>query len=332
MKKIGDDFVRQAVSNGVDQDTVEKVFTWLEGYAGYGFCEAHAAAFGDTSYRSAYLLQHHPAEFYAAILNNEPMGFYPAATIVNEARRRGIKILCPDVNLSEKEFTVEEGAIRVGLKQIKGICETDWSLITSNRPYYSWQDFQQRCLIPRDILENLILCGGFSAFEANRRALLFSLGVCQPSNSGSLAFPPEALIVANGLADFTPYERLCHEWDILSFSPERHPLEFWRPNLQSKGVMSNAEIKAVEDPKRLLRAAGWVIRPHTPPTKSGKTVVFFSLEDETGLLNVTVFPSTYERFGHLIFSHPLLKIEGRKDRRGANSLVAENLSRLDRRS
>jgi error-prone DNA polymerase len=125
MREIGEDFVRQAVSNGVDRETAEKVFSWLEGYAGFGFCEAHAAAFGDTSYRSAYLLRHHPAEFYAAILNNEPMGFYPAATIVNEARRRGIKILGPDVNRCEKEFTVEEESIRVGLKQVKGISEED---------------------------------------------------------------------------------------------------------------------------------------------------------------------------------------------------------------
>jgi error-prone DNA polymerase len=155
--------------------------------------------------------------------------------------------------------------------------------------------------------------------------LLFSLGIYQPTDSGTLAFPPETSVALESLPDFSPYERLCHEWNILSFSPERHPLEFWRSGLQQKQVLTNTEIKSIESTTRLLRAAGWVIRPHTPPTKSGKTIVFFSLEDETGLLNVTVFPSIYEKHGHLIFSHPLLMIEGRKDKRGANSLVAEKL-------
>jgi len=89
------------------------------------------------------------------------------------------------------------------------------------------------------------------------------------------------------------------------------PLEFWRQDLAKEGVLTNAEVKCIRDSGRKLCAAGWVIRPHTPPTKSGRTVVFFSLEDETGLLNVTVFPSVYEKYGHLIFSSPLLVVEGR---------------------
>ena len=118
---------------------------------------------------------------------------------------------------------------------------------------------------------------------------------------------------------------MSHEWDILGFSPTSHPLQFWRKALTDQGILPNSEIKRIRSTKRLLRAAGWIIRPHTPPTKSGETVVFFSLEDETGLLNVTVFPRIYERFGHLIYSHPLLVVEGRKDKRGANSLIANRL-------
>jgi error-prone DNA polymerase len=122
---------------------------------------------------------------------------------------------------------------------------------------------------------------------------------------------------------------LCHEWEILDFSPSRHPVEFWRKALNEVDVLPNAIVRKIEETDRPLRAAGWVIRPHTPPTKSGKTVVFLSLEDETGLLNVTVFPAAYEKFGHLIYSCPLLIVEGRKDRRGAHSLIADRIWSAD---
>lgn len=330
MKELGEMFVAQAISNGVDRELAEKVFSWLQGYAGYGFCEAHAAAFGDTSYRTAYLLQHHPAEFYAAVLNNQPMGFFPAATIVNEARRRGIQVLGPDVNCSQVDYTIEAGAIRVGLKQVGGICQADLDSIVSGRPYTSWSDFLRRCQVPRNILEHLVLAGAISSFCTNRKALLFSLGGSNGHRDGELALEYDEINVPGNVPDFTPFERLCHEWDILGFSPDRHPLEFWREYLAAHRVHTNQSIKEITDTELVLRAAGWVIRPHTPPTKSGKTVVFMSLEDETGLLNVTVFPAIYEKYGHLIYSFPVLVVEGRKDRRGANSLIVDKIWKLPR--
>jgi error-prone DNA polymerase len=328
MQELGEAFIAQAVQNGIAHAVAEKVFSWLQSYAGFGFCEAHAAAFGDTSYRTAYLLEHHPAEFYAAILNNEPMGFYPPATIVNEARRRGVRVLNPDVSCSASECTIEDGAIRIGLKLVKNITEAATNALLAARPYHSWGDFLRRSAVPRDVLENLILCGACDGFSPHRRALLFTLGDVQTRAQNELPFEDYDIPLPLHLPDFSPYEKLCREWDILGFSPSDHPLTHWRADLARRRVLTTAEVKQETDNQRILRAAGWVIRPHTPPTKSGKTVVFFSLEDETGLLNITVFPSTYERFGHLIFSHPLLMIEGRKDRRGANSLVADSIFKL----
>ncbi len=327
MQEIGETFVAQAVSNGVDRELAEKVFSWLQGYAGYGFCEAHAAAFGDTSYRTAYLLKHHPAEFYAAVLNNQPMGFYPPATITNEARLRGIKVLPPDVNQSQIDFTIENGAIRVALKQVGGISQVDMERIIVGRPYSSAGDFLQRCKLPRDIHEHLVLCGALDSLHANRRALLYSLGSLSLRDTAPALALDDFHIPAD-VADFTPYEKLCYEWEILGFSPDYHPLVFWRSELTGRGVLTNAKIKSIHDSSRILRAAGWVIRPHTPPTKSGKTVVFLSLEDETGLLNTTVFPAAYEEYGHLIYSAPILMVEGRKDKRGANSLIANRIWKL----
>ena len=302
---------------------------WREGYAGYGFCEAHAAAFGDTAIRTAHLLKHHPAEFYAALLNNQPMGFYSPATIVNEARIRGIQLLPPDVQSSEKEFTIRGKAILVGLKQVKGIRDTDIEEIIKNRLYHTWVDFLARARLPRDLLENLVLCGACSGFNTNRRALLFSLGTALHLDGNSMALPLNLEPVVKTQSDFNDYDRMAHEWNVLGFSPWCHPLEFWREQLSKSGVLPNNIIRAETDKTKYFRAAGWVIRPHTPPTKSGKTVVFFTLEDETGLMNITTFPDMYERYGHLIFSNPLLIIEGKKDRRGANSLIVERMRKID---
>jgi error-prone DNA polymerase len=326
MRELGETFVAQATRNGIEPALAVKVFSWLESYAGFGFCEAHAAAFGDTSYRTAYLLQHHPAEFYAAILNNQPMGFFPPSTIINEARRRGIPVCGPDIQRSDFSFHVEDGAIRVGLKQIKGFSESDWAVLRDGRPYRSWYDFLVRSTLSRHLQENLVLAGALDSFCPNRRALLFQLGNRLNRDTDELPFVPDEALAA--VEDFTQYEQLCYEWDILRFSPTQHPLEHWRDKLTAQGVRTTAEIKTISDTQLNLKAAGWVIRPHTPPTKSGKTVVFFSLEDETGLLNVTVFPNVYERFGAVIFGNKLLLVEGNKDQRGANSLVAFALRAL----
>lgn len=323
MEEIGRDFVAQAVSNGVERELAEKVFTWLQGYAGFGFCEAHAAAFGDTSYRTAWLLEHHPAEFYAAILSNMPMGFYPSGTIVNEARRRGVTVLNPDVNASGEHYFVEEGRIRVALKQIRGVSKDDIAQIVNQRPYVSAHDFLRRCRLPRDLLENLILAGALDSLHSNRRALLYSLGESLTARAGELALQTEQPFP--DLADYSDYEQLCFEEDILGFSPRWHLLEFYRADLRKRQALTALEVRSETRTDRRLRVCGWVIRPHTPPTRSGQTVVFFSLEDETGLLNVTVFPRQYERYGHLLFRMPLLFIEGYKDKRGAHSLIAESV-------
>ncbi len=122
MEDIGRNFVAKAVANGVSPDVAETIFSYIVGYAGYGFCEAHAAAFADTAYKTAYLARHYPSEFYAALLSAQPMGFYPARTLLVEARRRGVEALPPlDINHSKEKYSVEGTALRVGFMQVSGI-------------------------------------------------------------------------------------------------------------------------------------------------------------------------------------------------------------------
>lgn len=332
MAELGEQFVKQSIERGVEPELAEKVFTWIQGYAGYGFCEAHAASFGDTSYKTAYLLQHHPAEFYASLLNHQPMGFFPAATLMNEARRRGIAVFGPDCNSSGATTTVQNGAIRIGLLQISGMNEAEASKITGAAPYASWGDFVRRVRLNRDLLENLVLSGAFDSLHKNRKELLFSLGSILPAaDTSKLTLALDLEPVISRRPDFDAFTRSMQEHRVLGFSPDRHIISFWRESLAKRGIQTCREVKINQDSKTILSAGGVVIRPHTPPTKSGKRVIFFSLEDETGLLNVTVFPDVQEKFGHLIPGQSMLVVTGRKDKRGSNGLTASHLAPLPNR-
>lgn len=163
----------EAMEHGTSREVAETVLSYIVGYAGYGFCEAHAAAFADTAYKTCYLLRHFPAEFYAAILNSEPMGSYPPNTICGEARRRGVRILPLDINKSAERFTVEDGtSIRIGLLKVRGMDEQLAARIVAARGrsgYVFIEDFCMRVHIGRDVLENLVLSGAFDVLHPNRR-------------------------------------------------------------------------------------------------------------------------------------------------------------------
>ncbi|MCB9367514.1 MAG: DNA polymerase III subunit alpha [Calditrichaeota bacterium] len=333
MAELGEQFVKQAIERGVEPELAEKVFTWIQGYAGYGFCEAHAASFGDTSYKTAYLLKHHPAEFYASLLNHQPMGFFPAATLMNEARRRGIVVYGPDCNSSGASTTVQNGTIRIGLLQISGMKEAEAGKIVAAAPYLSWGDFVRRVRLNRDLLENLVLSGAFDSLHKNRKELLFSLGtILPPAETGRLVLALDLEPVISRRPDFDAFTRSMQEHRVLGFSPDRHIISFWRESLAKRGIQTCRDVKTNQDSKAVLSAAGVVIRPHTPPTKSGKRVIFFSLEDESGLLNVTVFPDVQEKFGHLIPGQSMLVVTGRKDKRGSNGLTALHLAKIPERA
>lgn len=317
MDEIGKEFVKKAIQNGVAPDVAETILSYIVGYAGYGFCQAHAAAFADTSYKTAYLLKHFPAEFYAAILNNQPMGFYPPNTICLAARLRGVRILPVDINRSLYEFIVEDGAIRIGLRQVRGMEEDLAREIIRSRGqagYDSLFDFIRRVSIPRDLLENLILCGAFDNIHSNRKAMLWAI---PKALRGSMNLPQ--------IEDFSEREKFKWEFRTLGLHPALHPMELLRVQLNKDDIASTSCAKKLPI-GTFVKVAGLVIRPHRPPTKSGKVVVFFSLEDETGLLDVTVFEDTYKQCKGVMFTAPIVTVEGRLDYRGSiPSIVASSV-------
>ncbi|MGS0746647.1 DNA polymerase III subunit alpha [Syntrophomonas erecta subsp. sporosyntropha] len=181
MDDIGRYFVKKAIENGIPKKIAHQIFASIAGYASYGFCEAHAAAFAATSYKTAYLLQHYPAEYYTALLNNQPLGYYPARVLCTEARQRGVKLLPVDVNYSEIDYQVNPpGCIRIGLKQVKGISASSLqSIITVLQQgfFTSGFDFINRVSIKQDELEKLIKCGALDSLYPNRRMLLRQLPI-----------------------------------------------------------------------------------------------------------------------------------------------------------
>lgn len=334
MEEIGQKFIARAVERGVEPALAEEIFSYIAGYASYGFCEAHAAAFATTSYKTAYLIRHYPTEYFTSLLNHQPMGYYPPAILCNEARRRGITILPPDVNQSEEVFTVAgEAQIRTGLKQVKGMSREALQVIMEvrkERPFMDLSDFIGRTRLDLNITENLVKCGAMDTLHPNRRQMLLEVPGWldwyrsrQQGAPGLFAPPREGY-----QEDFSPMEKAAWERSLLGIDTQNHVMAFFREELDRQGIYSSRNVGKVPNGAGIL-AAGMLLRPHRPPTRSGKITVFLSLEDEFGLLDVTVFERVYLRYGKIIFGEQLgpLLVQGMLQRRGNGvSLVANRLS------
>jgi error-prone DNA polymerase len=338
MQEIGTEFVEQAEKNGVDSDLAREIFACIRGYASYGFCEAHAAAFATTSFKTAYMLRHYPTEYYTAILNHQPMGFYPPYIICSEARRRGISILGPDVNASAADFRTEgKRAIRVGLKQVRGISRSDLQNIAEERAKSAFQsplEFMERSRVNRDVMENLIKCGALDSLHENRRQMLMEVPVWMEemqnrSNRAPVLFENQS---GGGVPDFERREKELLERQILGLDIKSHLMAELRKELAERQIYSSREIKKMPHGK-IVQTAGTLFRPHRPPTRSGKIVVFFSLVDEFGLIDISLFESAYMKYGEVIFGEqkaPIL-VKGKINRRGNGvSISAYRLSFLSK--
>jgi len=337
MDRIGEEFVAKAIAQGCTPETARTIFGYIAGYAGYGFCEAHAASFATTAYKTTYLLEHYPAEFYAALLAHQPMGYYPPNTLLWEAKRRGVPARGPCVNKSGPLCTVEDdGAIRIGLQQIRALSGATLAALLdarADKPFTSLTDFCRR--VPPLTIEEaqqLVLAGAFDALHANRRALFLQLPAVLGDSrrarepQGHLRLERESPL--GDVEDFPPLERDLREYYALGLTVERHLMQHWRPRLRGRGVSDCARARRLPH-GHPVTVAGLCIRPHRPPTKSGRTVVFLTLEDETGLIDVTVFEDVYMRWGADLFVSPLLLVSGRIDRRdGALSITAERVAAL----
>lgn len=327
MQKLGESFCEKAVAKGISRETAEAIFLGVRGFAGYGFCESHAAAFADTAYRSVYLIEHYPAEYFAGLLRHQPMGFYPPHTLVSLARRRGVEVLGPCVNTGPPRTESVDHAIHVGLAQIKRIAVSTADRIVAHRPYHSLGDLQRRAGLHRDQLAALIRAGACDTIAANRRMLLWQVQELPQralDEAGRLDLGPLDPAPDPRLPDFSLWDRVAAEWEMLGFAPTGHPVSFIRQDLTKRRVVPCADFAGSEAGTR-FRLAGLVLRPHRPPTRTGRNTLFFDLEDETGVVSVTCFKDVYQRDGHIALHHPVVLVEGTTDARTGLSLIADRL-------
>jgi error-prone DNA polymerase len=330
------EIVARILANGYTLPVAHEVYELVARFQGYGFAQGHALAFAEVSVRSIYCQQNYPSEYFAAILNAQPAGYYGPATLANEARVRGVQILPPDVNRSEMIYRVEDvistndpkivmpnGGIRVSLQQIGGISQNLREAILATRQeglFQSIFEFVARVEIARDELERLILCGFFDSLSPNRRALLWAIpkaveyGALIRSMRDALPLFIEDPEMPSGIADFRDTERAIYERSILDLDVEKHLMAFERPRVLAKGGITAAEASRLESRKNVF-VVGNPIRLRFPPTASGKRVMFFDLEDETGLLNVTCFDDVYQRDGHKVICNQYITLWGEAQNR-----------------
>ncbi|HJU37445.1 MAG TPA: error-prone DNA polymerase [Gaiellaceae bacterium] len=326
-------FVAGALAKGVEAERAHELYDKLVAFSGFGFPKSHAAAFGLLAYQSAWLRHHYAAEFLAALLNAQPMGFYPPATLVRDGQKRGVETRPPDVNLSDAGCTIDEdGAVRVGLKYVTGLGEDDAEAVAAKRPYSSIRDLAQRTGLSEDELRALAESGACDCFGLQRRELLWQLGLVPrpasvPGTGGEakqLALPLEPTVETPELPEPTVWERMLTDYRTTSLSVGVHPLELLRPHLPP-GTLSSGELR--EQPHRAeVRFAGLVVARQRPATANG--VVFMLLEDERAQVNLVVRPQVYERHRAVVRSEPLLLVRGRYEHsdRNRNVLVEELVS------
>jgi error-prone DNA polymerase len=322
-------FVAGAIANGIDHDTANAIYDKLAGFAGFGFPKSHAAAFGLLAYQSAWLRRYYPAEFLCALLNAQPMGFYPPSSLVRDAQRRGVEVRPPHVNRSAAQCTIEDGvAVRVGLGYVNAVGEEDAKALEAGQPYADVGDLARRTDVRKDALEALVAAGACDEWGP-RRQLLWRLGVtARGENVGGgnrqLALPLDPTAETPELPEQTPWEQMLADYKHTSLSVGVHPLELLRPHLPAS-VATSVDLVELANGTR-IQLAGMAVARQRPATANG--IVFMLLEDEHGQANLIVPPNIYERYRPIVRGEPLLLARGTLERhdRNVNLLVSELVS------
>jgi len=306
-------FIKGAVKQGISEDVAEDVFKRLQGFGSYSFPKSHAAAFAVVVYQSAWLRRYHPAAFLAAILNNQPMGFWSPAVIVNDAKRHGIPVLPVDIHCSRGKCTVEGSAIQMGLSYVSGLGEASIARIEetrANKPFADLRDFCHRTRLPRRLVENLILAGAMDQWSADRRKLLWQLvRLRYEAEELDLDLPDDGL----DLAPMSHIESVSYEQAMVGLTVGEHPLERYRAWLDAHDILDSTVLAACEH-GQIVRVGGMNVMHQAPPTAKGHH--FITLEDEAGMINVIVRPKIYEQYRGVLRGSRLIVVEGEAQRKG----------------
>jgi error-prone DNA polymerase len=353
--------------HGVDRATAERVFAMVQGFSGFGFPKAHGAAFGLLAYQSTWLRVHYGPEFLCALLNEQPMGFYPPDALVHEAQRRGIEVRAPDVNSSEAECELElvTGAggeassarprVSIGLGYVKGVREHEVKALVAARkaggPFRSFSDLASRAGSSAPSLELLAWAGACDSLaqapddaprgvstraegrsNGARRIALWQLGVAASGRAVpggvQLALPLD-LPAPPSLRELSPWESMAADYATSGLTVHSHPLALLRDRLPAD-LATSCDLEVLEHGAR-IKVAGLVVARQRPGTAGG--IVFVLLEDEYGTINLVVPGAVYERHRLTVRTEPLLLVEGRLERHaaagGVINVLVERIGAID---
>jgi error-prone DNA polymerase len=318
-------------AKGIAPEFAERVFEQIKGFGEYGFPESHAASFALIAYATAWLKCYYPAEFACSLLNAQPMGFYMPATIVEDAKRHNVIVAPVDVTVSDWDCTLEPSAqsahgfaVRMGLRYVKGFRETDWEKIGGARRRASFAtlaDFVRRSGLEEGVLSMLAEAGAFEGFGVDRRSALWDIKRLSRTRYESLSLSDRER--SPHFDSLTDFEEVKWDYRTTSHSPRRHPLEPMRASLADQGLPDARTVSSMKNGVN-IRYAGLVICRQRPGTAGG--VVFMTLEDETGFVNVVVWESVFQRYSVLAKTVSFLGITGTLQvEDGVDHLVAEKL-------
>jgi error-prone DNA polymerase len=361
--------VRRMTAKGIEPEFAERVFDQIRGFGEYGFPESHAASFALIAYATAWLKRHYPDVFACALLNAQPMGFYTASTIVEDAKRAGVEFLAIDIHHSSWDCTLggrmrgrfpnrgngdtfldsagtgdepesskvspfpgfgKRPPIRMGLRYVKGLGKADWQKIEGarkERSFSSVEDFVRRSGLDEGTVARLAEAGALAGFHANRRTALWAARGASRAPRSSLNLRRDERTPR--FAELDAFESIGWDYRTSGHSPRGHPLAPLRERLRARRLPDARTVSAMRHGRR-VRYAGMVICRQRPGTASG--VVFMTLEDETGFVNVVVWSPVYEEQKLLIKTSNFLGVTGKLQvQDGVTHLIAEKFwtPRLD---
>jgi error-prone DNA polymerase len=328
--KLKSRFINGMIANGYDPDFAQRCFAQIEGFGEYGFPESHAASFALLVYASAWMKCHHPDVFAAAILNSQPMGFYAPAQLVRDAREHGVEIRPVDVNHSDWDCTLERGdgkfhALRLGLRQAKGVAEKEAKAIVAVRERLGrFERVEQLHRIPTVTVRTVRALAKADAFSSMQRARRDALWRAQGfDHGGPKALEAERIEPDATLRSETPGEAVLQDYAHLRLSLKAHPVGLFRRSLTRDSYVPNKKLVDWPDGDE-VRVAGLVLIRQQPGTASG--VIFVTLEDETGIANLVVWPSVFEAYRRILLGSEVIGVRGRVQREGiVVHVVAEEL-------
>jgi error-prone DNA polymerase len=321
---------------GITGEVADEIYLKLAAFANYGFPESHSVSFAYLVYASSWIKLHYPGAFCAALLNAQPMGFYSPHSLVQDARRHGVEVHTPDINRSRADATLEpcpgshrDVAVRLGLSSVRTVGDDLAARLVAGQPYASMEQVARHSGASLDVLEALATAGAFDSLvpagAAPRRAALWAAGAVAQAKAGRL----DGIVTgveAPQLPGMTDSEIALADLWASGVAPDGHPTRFHRADLEARGVVTAAGLRALPSATRVV-VAGVVTHRQRPATAGGTT--FLNLEDETGLVNVVVSKGCWQRHLTVARSAPALLVRGRlENAENVVNVIAERLEPL----